>query len=303
VTPNMGTIGGGTVVTVTGSGFMPGANINFGLIPATAIVVVNSTTITATTPAGTVGPVAVTVTNTDLLFASLVDGYYYQDAAPTITTVSPSISPLVGGAAITITGTGFVPGATVTIGGNLATSVIFISTTSLTAVTPAGVAGVHTLIVTNPDGQTGSYSPFIIQGSAPTITALDVPYGPTKGNRRIIVTGTGFRVGATLTIGGAPATVVTVLSATTITAVTPPGASGKATVTVTNDDLLSGSLVGGYEYYNEAKTEATKNCGFGSGITVFALLLTLMIRLRLSPNGAKRSRIQHRALSQAQQKN
>ena len=281
VTLNMGVIAGGTAVTITGSGFMPGANVSFGLVPATAIVVVNSTTITATTPAGTVGPVTITVTNTDLLFGSLVDGYYYQDAAPTVTTVSPNISPLVGGAAITITGTGFVPGATVSIGGNPATSVIFISTTNLTAVTPAGVAGPHTLIVTNPDGQTGNYSPFIIQGPAPTITALDVPHGPTKGNRRITVTGTGFRAGATLTIGGAPATVVTVVSATTITAVTPPGTSGKATVTVTNDDLQSGSLVNGYEYYFENKTEATKNCGFGTGFAVFLLLLILVMRLSL----------------------
>jgi hypothetical protein len=58
---------------------------------------------------------------------------------------------------MTITGTGFVSGATVKFGTRPATSVTVVSSTTITAVTPsASVSGYVTVYVTNPDGQTGS---------------------------------------------------------------------------------------------------------------------------------------------------
>lgn len=62
VSPNSGPTGGGTSVTITGTGFNCVTGVKFGTATAT-FTVVNSTTITATSPAGTVGPVDVTVTN------------------------------------------------------------------------------------------------------------------------------------------------------------------------------------------------------------------------------------------------
>ena len=52
-----------------------------------------------------------------------------------------------------ISGSDFQSGATVTIGGAAATSVVFVSATELTAVTPAGTAGARDVVVTNPDAQ------------------------------------------------------------------------------------------------------------------------------------------------------
>ena len=43
---------GGTAVTITGTNFASGATVTFGSTAATNVVVVSSTTITATTPAG-----------------------------------------------------------------------------------------------------------------------------------------------------------------------------------------------------------------------------------------------------------
>jgi hypothetical protein len=76
--------------------------------------------------------------------------------APGIGSVTPSHGPTFGGTAIAIAGTGFQPGATVTVGGAAATSVAFVSPTSLTAVTPAGAAGAADVVVKNPDAQTGA---------------------------------------------------------------------------------------------------------------------------------------------------
>src|SRR5262249_16856205 len=51
LTPNNGPTAGGTAVTITGTNFVAGATVTFGGTAATNVVVVNSTTITATTPA------------------------------------------------------------------------------------------------------------------------------------------------------------------------------------------------------------------------------------------------------------
>ncbi len=57
---------------------------------------------------------------------------------------------------MTLTGTGFTTGATVTIGGVAATSVVVVSATSITAVTAAHAPGAVDVVVTNLDGQSGS---------------------------------------------------------------------------------------------------------------------------------------------------
>jgi hypothetical protein len=74
------------------------------------------------------------------------------EAAPTVTSISPASGPTAGGTSITITGTGFISGTTVTIGGNDASDVS-VSATSITATTPAGADGPQDVVVTNPDIQ------------------------------------------------------------------------------------------------------------------------------------------------------
>lgn len=76
--------------------------------------------------------------------------------APAVTGVSPSSGRPSGGTAITITGTGFVPGAKVTIGGTAATDVAVTSATTITARTPASALGKADVVVTNVDSQTGT---------------------------------------------------------------------------------------------------------------------------------------------------
>src|SRR4029077_20912354 len=61
--------------------------------------------------------------------------------APTVTSIVPTSGTANGGTAITITGTGFLAGATVTVGGTAATNVNVAGSTSITATTPAPAAG------------------------------------------------------------------------------------------------------------------------------------------------------------------
>ena len=139
VSPNSGTTAGGTAVTITGTNFAAGATVTFGSAAATNVVVVSGTKITATTPAGSAGAVTVTVTVSGQS-GSLTSAYTYV-VTPTVSSVSPNTGTTAGGTSVTINGSNFAAGATVTFGGTAATNVVVVSRTQITAKTPAGSAG------------------------------------------------------------------------------------------------------------------------------------------------------------------
>jgi IPT/TIG domain len=59
--------------------------------------------------------------------------------APTITSIDPTSGAVAGGTSVTITGTNFVSGATVTFGGVAATDVVVVNSTTITCTAPAQV--------------------------------------------------------------------------------------------------------------------------------------------------------------------
>ena len=78
LSPTSGTVAGGTVVTITGTGFELGASVTFGGSPATAVTVVGASTITATTPAyAAAGAVDVVVNNPGGPSGTMPGGYTY----------------------------------------------------------------------------------------------------------------------------------------------------------------------------------------------------------------------------------
>lgn len=68
--------------------------------------------------------------------------------APTVVSVTPNSGTTVGGTPVTIAGTNFAPGATVTFGGIPATNVVVVNSAEITCNTPADVAGPVTVQVT-----------------------------------------------------------------------------------------------------------------------------------------------------------
>lgn len=81
VTPASGPPAGGTPVSISGTGFDPGAEVRFGTEPATAVVVTGSNVVTAQTPPGPSGVVDVTVTNPDQETSTLENGFEYMSPA------------------------------------------------------------------------------------------------------------------------------------------------------------------------------------------------------------------------------
>jgi len=280
ISPVSGTINGGTAIAITGTGFLAGATVQLGGTLATGVTVVNSNAITATTAAHAAGAVSVVVTNTDAKSGTLTNGYTYAtpNPAPTVTAVTPSSGPTNGGTAVTITGTGFLAGATVKLGGTSATNVAVVNGTSITAVTPAHAAGTVSVVVTNTDTKSGTLTngfTYTAANPAPTVTAITPNSGPTNGGTGVTITGTGFLSGATVKLGGTSATSVTVVNSTSITAVTPAHAAGAVSVAVANTDTQSGALTNGFTYTasNPAPTVTaiTPNSGPGNGGTAVTI--------------------------------
>jgi hypothetical protein len=271
ISPTTGSVAGGTSVTITGTGFLTGATVKLGGTAATGVNVVSATSITATTPAHAAGAVSVVVTNTDTQTGTLTNGFTYGNPAPTVTSITPNTGTASGGTSVTITGTGFLTGATVSLGGTAATNVNVVSATSITATTTAHAAGAVTVTVTNTDAQSGSLTNGYTYSSnpAPTVTSISPNTGLSTGGTAVTITGTGFLAGATVSLGGTAATGVNVVSSTSITATTPAHAAGAVTVTVTNSDAQSGSLASGYTYRNPAPTvtSITPNTGTSAGGT------------------------------------
>jgi hypothetical protein len=151
ITPTSGPTTGGTVVTITGAGLIDIIDVNFGTTPATTFTVDSDNTVTATAPAGAAGASAVTVDTTS---ATSNGATFIYVAAPTLTSLSPTGGPVVGGNNVTLTGTGFATATNVFFGANPAAFTI-LNDTLISAVAPFGFGAVS-VTVTNPGGTSGS---------------------------------------------------------------------------------------------------------------------------------------------------
>ena len=160
--------------------------------------------------------------------------------APTLVSVNPAAGPTAGGTAVTLSGTNFAAGCTVTFGGSGAAAT-FQNQNSMTATSPAHAAGTVAVAVTCPGG-TATLNNAFTYANAPTITGV-IPASSPPG-LAVTITGTAFQPGATVTIGGIAATGVTVVNTSTMTATVPNLAPGAAPVVVTNPDLQSSTFNG-----------------------------------------------------------
>ncbi len=255
VSPTSGSTVGGTAITITGTNFVSGATVSVGDTAANNVSVVNATTITATAPAHAAGVVSVAVSNPDSQSATKSSAFTYIAPNPTLTSVSPSTGLTTGGTSVTITGTNLTTPAAVTIGGTAATNVTLVSSTQITATTPAHTAGVVSVVVTFGSGSDAVTlnNAFTYTVPAPTVSTLSPTSGLISGGTTVTITGTNFVNVSAVTFGGTAATSVNVASNTSLTAVVPAHAAGSVAVVVTTA-TGSGSKANAYTYINPAPT-------------------------------------------------
>ena len=182
VAPNSGTTAGGASATVNGTNFFAGLSVKFGGT-ATTVTNITSTTITVTTPAHAAGLVDVTVTNDEQSPVTCGGCFtYVTPPAPTVSSVSPNNGSTAGGTAVTVNGTNFVTGATVSFGGS-ALTVTNVTATAITGTTTAHAAGAVTVTVTNPTTQTGSCTACYTYAVPPSVTLRSIATLAGSGGR------------------------------------------------------------------------------------------------------------------------
>ena len=115
---------------------------------------------------------------------------------PTLTAVTASHGPKQGGTQVTIHGTSFTDTGTVTFGGQVATGVTFVDSTTITATTPSHIRGEYVdVVVTNSDSQsdTGTASYMYFCDGLDSTTCVVGERGPGGGTVYYVHTlGNGF---------------------------------------------------------------------------------------------------------------
>jgi hypothetical protein len=153
VTPQRGSPGGGTAVTIRGSNLTGATAVDFGGNAATGVIVITSHLVTATSPAGS-GTVDVTVTTPLGTSATATgDQFTYVTVTPVVTHVAPHKGPAAGGTVVAVTGQNLGGATVVDFGSNAATQVRVISPKIVLATAPAGTGTVD-VTVTTPLGVT-----------------------------------------------------------------------------------------------------------------------------------------------------
>ena len=174
VSPVSGTVNGGTSVKITGTNFVAGATVEIGqgngtgptAIPASKVVVVSPTEITATTggpaKAGTFNLFVIDSGGTSPANNAGDDFTYI--GGPTVSSVSPASGTVNGGTPIKITGTGFVAGATVEIGQGSGTGPTAIAASKVVVVSPTEITA-----TTGGLAKAGTWNLFVIDSGGTSV--------------------------------------------------------------------------------------------------------------------------------------
>jgi len=180
ITPSLGSVAGGTPVVITGASFQATPTVVIGGVPATGVVFVDSTTLTAVTGPHSAGTVDVVVTNPSSPFAVLANGYTYGSSgfyavapcrvADTRNPISPS-----GGPALA------------------ANTLRTFPVSSICGIPSSATAVVVNLAVVLPSSS-GDLRVYPAGGIAPLASAINFRSGIVRSNNAVVPLGAGGQV-------------------------------------------------------------------------------------------------------------
>ena len=202
LSPAAGPLGGGTLVTITGTGFVVGSGtttVAFGAGAGTSVSCASTTSCTATSPSASAGAVDVRVTTPGGTSTTGSADQFTYDTTPTVTAVSPAAGPTAGrdsrqrhrhGFADAIATTG------VQFAGTDAASFTIISRHLHLRQVPAYGAAITDITVTNETGMSAicAVDHFTYE-AVPTVTGLSPVAGAPGGGTVVTITGTGLSSG------------------------------------------------------------------------------------------------------------
>ncbi|XP_048254094.1 fibrocystin-L-like [Haliotis rufescens] len=242
MSPSSGSTGGGTLVTLSGSGFQGTKSDVFVSLQGYECVVesLNYTDIVCATPSGPAGEVPVSVTvqvggNALPVSCNTSCNYNYStDLSPTVSAVSPA-TVNTSSTSLTITGTMFGSSAsdvTVTVGGVPCVVSGSVSDTSIMCDVGDVPVGTHTIDV-RLKGKGKAVTSSTVQSLA-TISSFSPSSGSVNGEVILTITGNGFVTNSiAVTVDGNSCTIVSVHE-TNISCIAPSHAAGSVDVVVTS---------------------------------------------------------------------
>ena len=290
--PSDGPLEGGVPVTLRGRGFDARATVTYADSIALDVVITTDalgvSTVSMTLPPGSLevgkNPATIVVANPsvddggDGQAATLPEGFLYQPPAPRVTSVSPAFATTTGsGLPVVLEGAFFSTrlGAPVVVFGEgddaIEVDAVFESAARILVTPPALPADAQdaprtvALTVRNrlqPDvdgaqrlgaaSNAREFSFVVPVGDPPTVSTVEPNNGTVDGGDVIVVTGEGFRGGATVFVDGAAAiTDAPEEGGTRLQATAPAhagGAAGAVDVVVVNDDGQAGALAAAFDY-------------------------------------------------------
>ncbi len=210
--------------------------------------------------------------------------FIYSDAtAPLVLSCSPTHDWDYGGAEVDIVAGNLPLTGTPTVSfGGVESAIVVVHPDFggyITCAAPPHIAGLVDIVVTNPDGQSGTLPGAFNYDSTyqPKLDSLSPNEGPGYQSNYVTITGSGFApTGGTtqVTFGGVPATDVFVGGGTILYCHTPLHAAGTVDVVVTNPGGKVGSLANGYTFLPPlvpVPTVATPNSGQEAGGTMVTI--------------------------------
>lgn len=231
LSPNQGSTGGGTSVTLTST--VPHAlstvsEVLFGSTSATHVTYHTAAdTVTCTSPAGA-GVVKVKAVLTNGQTSNSAPFYYIP--APVSSTLSPASGPLTAGTTVTITGSSLDTTTKVSFGVNAAT-VTSKTDSQLVVTAPAGAAGAVSVSITTAAGTFDGLAYTYVTNPG-TLTPSPTS-GPTGGGTTVTITATGALATTSQVLLGTTSVPFSVTGANTLAVITPAHALGAVNISVT----------------------------------------------------------------------
>jgi hypothetical protein len=209
ISPATGTQGATVAVTLTGSGFATDATVSVSGagVTVSGVSVIDSAHIAATLNVAAnaaPGPVNVTVSSGGRTTAAVP--FTVLAPAPVLSRATPSWGNQGATVAVTLTGSNFAPGVTVTVpspdvavsGVRLLDSSRIAAVFTIAAAANPGLAN----ITVSSGGRATATLPFTIAPSAPALTSISPAAGEAGRSIAVVLTGSGFAPGARLVFSG-----------------------------------------------------------------------------------------------------
>jgi hypothetical protein len=222
IAPDVGPVGGGTVVTVIGRHLLGTTAVTFGGVPGRGLRVISDSQLRVTTPPrAKTGRATVHVANAAGTSLGSAVRFRYG-TPPVLVKVTPAVGFTGGGGVVTLLGSSMRETTEVRFGETRA-KVLTVSASGVRVIAPAARAADLVHIRLTSGGLTSADGPASRFRYVPacTITTLSPTHGPAGGRTRVMLIGTNLRRATQVLFDGAPGKDLKVVSATELRVTSP----------------------------------------------------------------------------------